>query len=415
MVDNRIELSANAKRFALDLEESRLIAKVPELFLRSWIPREKADEICIFRRWNSHTPSVWNAWGGGYFISWQGKGTIVDPGHSFLKLLRMETPYDIGDIQMVITTHDHVDHCQDLGTIISLFREYNKWLDLQNKPPRTWDLVMSHGVADQFNSFLVHPENAPFIRWKRALFPEDITQIHSLPSFVQKKSRKDMQRWQKHLSSYALFCQKKIAQDYKYKLKLLSTRHKELLGGCTALGLQFKLIPGGKIVVISGDTGYDDRLDLVNCYKDAHLLILHVGTMEGIDEKPLSEHLGLDGVTKVLLGLCRSKLALVILTEWGYEFGRLIRPGESGGRSRFTNLVIERLHDMGCNSYYAAISPNSVEGKIPIIPADISLRIQLPDFQIWSEDKNNGQGGFEPYNRIWADDQGEEIKYHTII
>lgn len=414
MANDEVQLSPSAKRFAMEIEEARFFDNVPGFFYHSRLSIEKSDEICILRRWNSHTPSVRNVWGGGYFIRWRGRGTIIDPGCSFIRLFRSETPYEFGDIHMVITTHDHVDHCQDFGTLISLLREYNKWLDKQGTPPRTWDLLISHGVADQFSSFLVHPENSLFLRWNKILFPEDVEQVQPLPSIAQKKSRREMLGWKKHLSAYSFFCQKKISQDYKYRLKLIPTRHKELLGGRTALGIQLKLIPSGTTIVISGDTGYDDKLDLAEFYREAHLLILHVGTMEDTAGKRNEEHLGLNGVTKVLFGIGRREPKLVILTEWGYEFGRLQKQGELGGRSRFTRLVEERLRGMGCDAYYAAVSPDRADGKIPIIPADISLRINLPYLQIWSEDENNGKGGFVRLDHIWADDRGDQITYHTI-
>jgi hypothetical protein len=356
---------------------------------------------------------VWDAWGGGYFIRWRGRGTIIDPGCSFVRLFRAETPYEIGDIHMVIATHDHVDHCQDFGTLITLFREYNKWLDKQAKPPRTWDLLMSYGVEDQVNSLLVHPENAPFLRWNRVLAPQNVERVQPLPSIVQKKSRKGMLGWSRYLLAYSFFRRRKISQDYRYRLRLLPTKHTELLGGRTALGLQFKLIPGGRTIVISGDTGFDDELGLAKCYSEAHLLILHVGTMEDTNGKPLGEHLGLNGITKVLGSLDSEKLKLVVLTEWGYEFGRLPSRGEYG-RSCFTKLVEERLHGMGCESYFAAVTQDRAEGKIPIIPADISLSISLPDLQVWSEDENSGKGGFVPFDRIWAEEKGDEITFRTI-
>jgi len=414
MSDNKIQFSPEAQRFAIEMEEAKQDVKVPELFSRTGSPREKIDEICILRRWNSHTPSLLNVWGGGYFIRWHNHGTIIDPGCSFIRVFQSEIPYEVGDVDMIISTHDHVDHCQDLGTLISLLREYNKWLDKQNKPPRTWDLLMSHGVANQFNSPLIHPDNSPFLRWNRVLSLDDVEQVQPLPLITREKTRSGMSGWKKHISAYTFFCQKTIAQDYKYQLQLLPTKHKELLGSRTAFGLKFKLKPGGKTIIISGDTGFDDKVNLADYYKNAHLLILHVGTMENTVGERLKDHLGLDGVTKILAGIKRSKPKLVVLTEWGYEFGRIPEPGNLGHRIRFTKLVEERLQTMKIKSYYAPVSNNQIMKKIPIIPADIGLRISLPDLNVWSEDENNGKGGFIPPDRIWVEDKGEELHFHTI-
>ena len=93
-VDDNIVFSPAAERFAVEMEEARLIAKAPELFQRSSPGREKMNELCILRRWNSHTPSVWNAWGGGYFLRWRNNGTVMDPGCSFVRLFGKKPEID---------------------------------------------------------------------------------------------------------------------------------------------------------------------------------------------------------------------------------------------------------------------------------------------------------------------------------
>ena len=73
---------------------------------------------------------------------------------------------------MVIVTHDHLDHCHDLASLISLFRQYNSWRVKTQKPPeapKIWDMLVSYGVADMYASMLEHPDNAPFFFWRRVL------------------------------------------------------------------------------------------------------------------------------------------------------------------------------------------------------------------------------------------------------
>ena len=64
------------------IEESSRIAKGPDLFWRQ-SPVEP-DHLRVLRRWNSHTPSLLDVWGGGYFLRWKGCGTVIDPGASFV-------------------------------------------------------------------------------------------------------------------------------------------------------------------------------------------------------------------------------------------------------------------------------------------------------------------------------------------
>ena len=129
------------------VREGEDIIKGPDLFWRE--PRDETEllgelggELRIMRRWNSHTPSVYSVLGGGYFLRWSCKGTIIDPGCNFLKLFRKQTGYNLGHIDMVVATHDHIDHCQDLAALIALFWQFNRW-SIKSKPPPHKDL--GHG------------------------------------------------------------------------------------------------------------------------------------------------------------------------------------------------------------------------------------------------------------------------------
>lgn len=390
------EASPNSalNHFAKEVEEARRIAKGPDLFWRQGT--QEPDQICILQRWNSHTPSLLDVWGGGYFLRWRGRGTIIDPGCSFIRLFRLHTPYGLQDVNMVLATHDHVDHCQDLGTLISLLRGYNKWLNERGMAPRRiWDIIMSLGVADQFVSLLVNPENVPYLRWRRVLPPRDIEVISEVPGRSPPNNPKI------------------IAKKYFYKLRVLQTFHKELLGGYTGLGLRFTLSTphgGEKTIVISGDTGVNyssessDGQELVESFQGGHLLILHVGTMEKPNQTRVDEHLGIKGVVEILQKLAGDPPEVVVLTEWGYEFGRL----GLLGRSRFTELAIEELERKGCNRYFAAIEGKSPRvGQVPVIPGDLNLRISLPNLQVWSESRKE----FVPATQIWAIERAEEILF----
>ena len=44
------------------------------------------NELRVLRRWNSHTPMLQFSYGGGYLLRWQDKGTVIDPGVTFLDI-----------------------------------------------------------------------------------------------------------------------------------------------------------------------------------------------------------------------------------------------------------------------------------------------------------------------------------------
>jgi hypothetical protein len=360
--------SSEVRAFAEDVQAAREKVKGPEFFRRRG-PGE-VNELRILRRWNSHTPSLLNVWGGGYFLRWRGKGTVIDPGVTFLRLLNQNTPYGLRDVDMVVATHDHPDHCGDLGTLITVLRACNA---LKEYPPRKkhlWDVVVSHGVADQLGAILVHPENARVLRWRKALPPQNVT---GMPASGRSAAGNP----------------KRISMKYRYRLKAVKAFHNELLGESTGFGVHITLADPPKHIVVSSDTAIGgetqgaDGSELVEGYRGANLLVLHVGTMENPDESRLKQHLGFTGVVEVLSRLVDSEaLELVVLSEWGYEFGRLgLR-----GRSRFTELVVKELEQRNCYRFFAAVegAPPGA-GRIPILPADLDLRISLPDFGVWPD------------------------------
>lgn len=84
------------------------------------------DEVRMYflRRWSSINPAVprpsaFMMRGGGYFITYKGKGIAIDPGIKFLENLYSEG-FSVADIDYIITTHDHIDHIADIDTIMSL-------------------------------------------------------------------------------------------------------------------------------------------------------------------------------------------------------------------------------------------------------------------------------------------------------
>lgn len=95
-----------------------------------------AIEFVCMRRYSSPfpllpRPSAFRALGGGYFVrlhdpKWQREtdaegpyGIVVDPGVDFVENL-YRTGYSLGDIDMVVLTHDHVDHLGALDPLLSL-------------------------------------------------------------------------------------------------------------------------------------------------------------------------------------------------------------------------------------------------------------------------------------------------------
>ena len=221
-------------------------------------------------------------------------------------------------------------------------------------------MVLSSGVLKSYRYLLNHHENRRNLNVRTRIRPgEECKTIHG----------------------------RNVRAHYSYRLHALPAFHRELHGSSTSLGFRVDL-DGGPGIVISGDTALArepsslDCADLANAYRGAGLVILHVGSLE-TDGRRLKEHLGLAGVAGILKKMCDlgAPAKLVVLSEWGYEFGRL----GVEGRTRFTRLVVDELCQQGCSRYFAAVKGAEVPAadQIPIFPADVGLRIRLPDLGIW--------------------------------
>jgi len=368
-------------------------------------------ELRVMRQWNSHTPSVENVDGGGYFLWWNEKGTVVDPGYSFVRLFR-KARYRLSDIDMIAVTHDHSDHCHSLVPMISLFRQYTKRLkDRKISPKKRWELVASHGVVHQMSTILQNlssplndSDERDLVFWETLAPPRNVGRLRT-----SVKTRSTAR-------PTATPENDDIAERYRYRLGALDTYHSEYFHESenTAMGFRFDLLdPIGafdarkasvKSIVLAGDTGINPDMNSRKCawlarqYRGAHLLSLHVGSMEGMKQKRLKEHLGFNGVVGVLNFLKNDPcLECVVLTEWGYEFSPLYckkRPlpgaaGDFSARTRFAYCLVEELRAKGCRKYYVPIQGVPRDGgTVPVIPADKDLRFRLPDLSVGSRVPN---------------------------
>ena len=63
--------------------------------------------------------------GGGFYFRHNGVGIAVDPGIGFVSLMHKNNIF-IDDIDVVIVTHNHIDHNCDVNCLSALLHDYNK-------------------------------------------------------------------------------------------------------------------------------------------------------------------------------------------------------------------------------------------------------------------------------------------------
>jgi ribonuclease BN (tRNA processing enzyme) len=336
-------------------------------------PTVRENELRVLRRWNSHTPMLQYSYGGGYLLRWKGKGTVIDPGVTFLDIFQqphplegLNKPHRMQDIDLVVVTHDHADHCEDVGMLLVFLHNYNKWRKKKGLPPHIVDFAQSLGA--HFRSVILL-DNA---NTRQSVHAIDVPPPPSSPPAAPPTQPADPLR---------------LRTKYHMELKEISADHTEVLGSQSALGFRISLLGGTRpfIYCDTGDTKY--HTNLADKYLGADLLLLHVGTMHG----PNGEHLCFDGVVNILKIIEQNvgrhgRPKLVLLGEWGEEF---------------------RCPDS--RKECAALAKEFANYQGPVLPADLGMRINLDDdCSVWCPTANR----WVPPDQVEIDDWGQWIEYH---
>ena len=293
-VVNPEEILSTAKR-NIDTEKQKLAQSLNEIVkskeknekkLFSRLKKENpSDNIFhVLRRWNSSTPRYptnlegilkdkQGSLGGGYYLRWQGKGVVIDPGYDFLAIF-FEEEFGLNHIDAIIATHAHDDHTQDIETIFSLIYKMNKKFG-EN---RQIDFFSSEGVK---------------IKYSRLL---DVTNTIATDLTPGEKLN---------------------LQNYKLTIESIKTDHNEKpwMKNNTGVGFILELTAEGGVSTpfrmgITSDTKYWNGIE--NAFENLDLLVVHLGTIND----PNSQHLQEEGCVNLLKA---TNPKLVVVSEFGEE------------------------------------------------------------------------------------------------
>ncbi len=130
-------------------------------------------EVIVLRRWNSFSPGLsrrlTESLGGGYLLRISGsspavagnnkkstENIVIDPGYDFLQNLCGEG-FSVEDIDTIIVTHSHLDHCSELRPIMDLIFQINKRNENSCRNGgyrKKVNLCLSPGVYRKFSSYI---------------------------------------------------------------------------------------------------------------------------------------------------------------------------------------------------------------------------------------------------------------------
>jgi hypothetical protein len=262
------------------------------------------NKLVVLRRWQSVNPKFprpgqHKLRGGGYFLLWQGRGIVIDPGYDFIQNFYDEG-FSLEDIDAVIVTHSHPDHDDDLSTLTTLIREWNEHHKLTGRCDE------EHGTK-RLDFFLNESTNLKFSAWLKSSEVQ-VGRIIPLPSLWWDKDSGKPTEGKIRGKPVMLDLRnvKNWKQGYSLQLEVMPAWHDDVIGKTEAIGLKFHLYeprevsedkcnfnPAGK-VGYTGDTGVfghymvdsmraekrENFERIGHLYTDCDILIAHLGDIK---------------------------------------------------------------------------------------------------------------------------------------
>jgi hypothetical protein len=233
------------------------------LYGRKEMPSEHLVELINLRRWNSFSPGLSRRYnetlGGGYLLRIRNgdenkcENIVIDPGYNFIQNLCGED-FHIEDIDTIIVTHSHLDHCSELLPIMDLIYQINKRNDKlkdgdpqKRKTPKKVNLCLSRGAYNKFSTYITD--------WQKQL--NDVIVIVNLAGL----------EWE-------------VFEGLTIEAKV--THHKDL-GGMKGIGLIIKItereFENDEIKVgFTSDTPWYENIN--EDFKECNLLCVHLGSIK---------------------------------------------------------------------------------------------------------------------------------------
>ena len=303
------------------------------------------DYILILKGRSSSTPSILNSTfdtdefdGGGIYVNYHGVGIVIDPGYHFVRNLH-HYGLSVFDIDIVIITHEHIDHNNDMRLIDDLnasVADTHKILWLMD--------AVSYEVAN------IYRENSTgFLKEKSLLkkvVPDCKVELTDLDSSLEKIE---------DVFQFEFFRTEHIYESDNSTLK----KH---TFGCSITFLQET---GNRRLVYTSDTRYFEGLS--EKIKNADIVIANISGIYEDDYmliKPKNKHLGYYGCYSILKE-CYEKYMrgpqLFMISEfWN---------GQNDIRFDVTKQLYENIMKIGIT-------------ETKVIPAEKGMFIQIADAKL---------------------------------
>lgn len=291
------------------------------------------DKFLCLKGFSSSTPTIYSGafdsecTGGGLYLNYAGIGIVIDPGLGFVNSMHKQGIY-INNIDVVIITHDHVDHNADAKVIASLLYDLNSYNGRKGKIVK--EIFELETPKEHEITWIV--DNA-----SKSVLRKSVKKIKSLGEYVG--SKKQLISGNKDIKLSAIRTKHIKDSDESYGIRLFLNYERILSIGYTS------------------DTAY--TLELSDFFAKSDVLVFNVSDIYKKDVKGIQDkhsHLGYNGSVK-LLKVAMPQLA--VASEFCCTNGDF--------RMGFINTISSEMSSVT---------------DIDIIPGEIGLGISLPELDI---------------------------------
>lgn len=218
--------------------------------------------LWVLRRWNSFTPRIPSSDtgpGGGYFLRWNNKGIVIDPGFDYLENLQ-KAGISLRDIHAIVTTHSHPDHVADFEPLLMMLIKRHERMQAHNLGERKrLDLFLSVDTAEKYRQ-VIEEQSRLIINDTRS--PElDSLVIRDVPDYQMRIQPlpADHARNGSEIQAGA------IRKALSIILHLYSNRDLSDSSRCLSIGF-------------TGDTRYNEKL--AEEMKQCEIVVAHLGSVD---------------------------------------------------------------------------------------------------------------------------------------
>lgn len=317
--------------------------------------------------------------GGGFYIRWNGVGIAVDPGYLFVQNLQ-DYGLSVLDIDVVIITHEHIDHTSDMRILDDLHYNASKYYSEKTIGWDAQQFLVSHIEKKHKITWymdVVTCEEAVVLARKKSGFDTGYNEI-----FCINVAGEETSLLENKFEGYAnVVTGNTIEIDDEITMHIFQTAHEQYEVNDVkeyflhTYGCVFecgKNVENKRFIGYTSDTSIQDSVysKMESLLSQCHIIVANISGIYENDvlfKKFKARHLGYYGCYKIVYDLIMEKnnnLKYLLLSEFSNQVSD-IRFGVSKYLQEEVNDLVTR------------------KGRTPVrvLPTEIALTLNLDTFQ----------------------------------